>query len=153
MLRGKPSVLGIISGAVGGLVAITPASGFVGPVGALFIGAAAGIACFWGAVWLKTTLKYDDSLDAFGVHGIGGIVGALLTGVFAVEAIGGTPGLLEGNSGQVWTQFVGIMATVVWCAVATFIILKVIDVIIGLRVDQEAEVTGLDLSLHGESVH
>ncbi|VUX45288.1 Ammonia channel [Candidatus Defluviicoccus seviourii] len=153
MLRGKPSVLGIISGAVGGLVAITPASGFVGPVGALFIGAAAGIACFWGAVWLKTTLKYDDSLDAFGVHGIGGIVGALLTGVFAVEAIGGTPGLLEGNSGQVWTQFVGIMATVVWCAVATFIILKVIDAIIGLRVDQEAEVTGLDLSLHGESVH
>ncbi|MDS4012548.1 MAG: ammonia channel protein, partial [Defluviicoccus sp.] len=153
MLRGKPSVLGIISGAVGGLVAITPASGFVGPVGALFIGLAAGIACFWGAVWLKTTLKYDDSLDAFGVHGIGGIVGALLTGVFAVEAIGGTPGLLEGNSGQVWTQFVGIMATVVWCAVATFIILKVIDVIIGLRVDQEAEVTGLDLSLHGESVH
>ncbi len=153
MLRGKPSVLGIISGAVGGLVAITPASGFVGPVGALFIGAAAGIACFWGAVWLKTTLKYDDSLDAFGVHGIGGIVGALLTGVFAVEAIGGTPGLLEGNSGQVWTQFVGIMATVVWCAVATFIILKVIDVVIGLRVDQEAEVTGLDLSLHGESVH
>ena len=153
MLRGKPSVLGIISGAVGGLVAITPASGFVDPVGALFIGLAAGVACFWGAVWLKIALKYDDSLDAFGVHGVGGIVGALLTGVFAVEAIGGTPGLLEGNSGQVVTQFVGIVATLVWCAVATFIILKVIDVVIGLRVDQEAEVTGLDLSLHGETVH
>jgi|APTNR8051073442_1049403.scaffolds.fasta_scaffold04588_5 Amt family ammonium transporter len=152
MLKGKPSVLGIVSGAVGGLVAITPASGFVNPVGALIIGAIAGVACYWGAVGLKHALKYDDSLDAFGVHGVGGIVGALLTGVFAVEAIGGTPGLLEGNPGQVWTQFVGVVATIVWSAVMSFVILKIIDLIIGIRVDEESEVGGLDLALHGETV-
>ncbi|MFO1152651.1 MAG: ammonium transporter [Rhodospirillales bacterium] len=152
ILRGKPSVLGIISGAVGGLVAITPASGFVGPTGALFIGLAAGLCCYAGAVWLKHALKYDDSLDVFGVHGVGGIIGAILTGVFAEEAIGGTPGLLEGNPGQVWTQVEGIVVTIVWCAVASFIILKVIDLIIGLRVDVEDEVAGLDISLHGETV-
>mgnify|MGYP003626541872 CR=1 FL=1 len=152
MSRGKPSVLGIISGAIAGLVAITPASGFVAPAGALAIGIVAGIACYWGATWLKRTLGYDDSLDAFGVHGVGGIVGALLTGVFAAEAIGGTPGLLEGNPGQVWTQFVGIIATVVWCGVATFIILKIVQMLVGLRVDEETEVIGLDISLHGEVV-
>jgi Amt family ammonium transporter len=151
-LRGKPSVLGIVSGAVGGLVAITPASGFVDPVGALVIGACAGFACYAGAVWVKTAFKYDDSLDVFGVHGVGGIVGALLTGVFAVEAIGGTAGLLEGNPGQVWTQFIGILATVVWSAVVTFIILKIVDVVIGLRVDEEHEIGGLDINLHGETV-
>jgi Amt family ammonium transporter len=152
ILRGKPSVLGIISGAVGGLVAITPASGFVGPTGALFIGLAAGLCCYAGAVWLKHALKYDDSLDVFGVHGIGGIVGAILTGVFAEQAIGGTAGLIEGNPGQVWTQIEGILVTIVWCAVASFVILKIIDVIIGLRVDVEDEVAGLDISLHGETV-
>jgi Amt family ammonium transporter len=151
-LRGKPSVLGIISGAVGGLVAITPASGFVGPTGALFIGIASGLFCYAGAVWLKHALKYDDSLDVFGVHGVGGIVGAILTGVFAEAAIGGTAGLIEGNPGQVWTQIEGIVVTIVWCAVASFIILKVIDLIIGLRVDEESEVAGLDISLHGETV-
>ena len=153
MLRKKPSMLGILSGAIGGLVAITPASGFVDPSGALVIGIVAGVACYWGAVWLKTALRYDDSLDVFGVHGIGGIVGALLTGVFASEAIGGVPGLLEGNPGQVWTQFVGIVSTIVYCGVVSFILLKIIDLVIGLRVDQESEVTGLDLSLHGETVH
>lgn len=153
ILRKKPSVLGIVSGAVGGLVAITPASGFVGPMGALFIGLAAGAACYWGAVWLKHKLGYDDSLDVFGVHGIGGIVGAVLTGVFAVEAIGGTPGLLEGNPGQVWTQIYGILATVVYSAVGSFILLKIVDMIVGLRVDEESEVVGLDLSLHGETLH
>jgi Amt family ammonium transporter len=152
MLRGKPSVLGIVSGAVGGLVAITPASGFVDPTGALFIGVAAGVACYWGAVWLKNALGYDDSLDVFGVHGIGGMVGALLTGVFAVEAIGGTAGLIEGNPGQVWVQFLGIIATIVWSGVASFVILKAIDLVIGLRVEPEAEVAGLDLTLHGETV-
>ena len=152
ILRGKPSVLGVISGAVAGLVAITPASGFVGPTGALFIGLAAGICCYGGAVWLKHAMKYDDSLDVFGVHGVGGIVGAILTGVFAEEAIGGTGGLIEGNPGQVWTQIQGILVTIVWCAVASFIILKIIDVIIGLRVDTEEEVAGLDISLHGETV-
>lgn len=148
----KPSVLGIASGAVAGLVAITPAAGFVDPMGALFIGIAAGIVCFWAATWLKRVLGYDDSLDVFAVHGVGGIIGALLTGVFAVEAIGGTPGLLEGNLGQVWTQAYGIFATVIYCAVATFILLKVIDLVIGLRVKEEDEREGLDIRLHGESV-
>ena len=152
LVRGKPSVLGIISGAVGGLVAITPASGYVDPLGALVIGIAGGAACYWGAAKLKVMLGYDDSLDAFGVHGIGGIVGALLTGVFAVEAIGGAPGLLEGNAGQVWTQFVGILATVIWSAVATFVILKIVQMIVGLRVDDEQEIEGLDINLHGEIV-
>jgi len=148
----KPSVLGIASGAVAGLVAITPASGYVDPMGALFIGLAAGVVCFWAATWLKRKLGYDDSLDVFAVHGIGGIVGALLTGVFAVEAIGGTPGLLEGNPGQVWVQAYGIGATIVYCAVVSFILLKVIDLVIGLRVKEEDERAGLDIQLHGESV-
>lgn len=153
IFRGKPSVLGIISGAVGGLVAITPAAGFVTPTGALIIGLLAGVACFWGAVWLKHKLGYDDSLDAFGVHGIGGLVGAVLTGVFAAEAIGGKTGLLEGNAGQVVTQVYGVVATVLWCAVATFIILKVLDMIMGIRVSPEQETEGLDLAEHGETIH
>jgi Amt family ammonium transporter len=152
MLRGKPSVLGIISGAVGGLVAITPAAGFVTPVGALCIGIASGIACYWGATWLKHKMGYDDALDVFGIHGIGGIVGAVLTGVFASKAIGGTAGLLEGNPGQVLTQLWGIAATIIWCAVASFVLLKIIDMIVGLRVDEETERDGLDLSLHGETI-
>ncbi|OFX12531.1 MAG: ammonia channel protein [Alphaproteobacteria bacterium RIFOXYD12_FULL_60_8] len=153
MLRKKPSALGAISGAVAGLVAITPASGFVGVGGALVIGAVAGVFCFWGATGLKHALKYDDSLDAFGVHGIGGIIGAVLTGVFAVEGIGGVPGLLEGNSGQVLTQLYGIGATLVWSAVASFILLKVIDLVMGLRVTPDEETEGLDVVLHGESIH
>ena len=151
-LRGKASVLGIISGAVAGLVAITPASGYVGPMGALAIGIAAGIVCYWAATSLKQKLGYDDSLDCFGIHGVGGIVGALLTGVFAVKAIGGTAGVLEGNIVQLWIQFQGIIATIVWCAVATAVILKIIDLTIGLRVDEDDEREGLDLALHGESV-
>ncbi len=153
VIRGKPSVLGIVSGAVAGLVAITPASGYVDPMGALIIGLVAGVVCFWGATSLKRMLGYDDSLDAFGVHGIGGIVGAILTGVFAVEAIGGTPGLIEGNGGQVMTQLWGIGATIVWSALATFVILKIVDAIIGLRVSEEHEIEGLDINLHGEVVH
>ncbi len=151
-LKGKPSMLGIVSGAVGGLVAITPASGFVGPGGALAIGIAAGVFCYWGAVWLKHALGYDDSLDVFGVHGVGGIVGAILTGVFAREAIGGTAGLIDGNPAQVWIQIQGIIATIVYSAVGSFIILKLIDLVIGLRVEEEAEIGGLDLALHGETV-
>ena len=151
-LRGKPSVLGIISGAIGGLVAVTPAAGFVDPMGALFIGIGSGAACYWGATWLKRKAGYDDALDVFGIHGIGGIVGALLTGVFANKAIGGTAGLLEGNAGQVVTQAWGIIATVIWCAIATAIILKVIDLSIGIRVDEETERDGLDLGLHGEAI-
>jgi len=152
ILRGKPSVLGIISGAIAGLVAITPASGYVDPRGALVIGLVAGIACYWGATGLKRMFGYDDSLDVFGVHGVGGIVGAVLTGVFAVEAIGGTPGLIEGNPGQVLTQLWGIAATILYCAAATFVILKAIDLTIGLRVSAEDERDGLDLALHGEVV-
>jgi len=151
--RGKPSILGIISGAVAGLVAITPASGYVDPVGALVIGVASGIVCYWAVVSIKPMLGYDDSLDAFGVHGVGGIVGAVLTGVFAVEAIGGTPGLLEGNAGQVFTQIYGIIATIVWSAVASFVILWVIKMTIGLRVSEDVESEGLDINLHGEVVH
>ena len=153
--RGKPSVLGIISGAVAGLVAITPASGFVNPTGALAIGLIAGLICFWGATGLKHAMGYDDSLDAFGVHGLGGFAGAILTGVFAVEAIGGEgkKGLIDGNGGQVLTQLWGCLVCIAWCAVATFVILKIVDVVIGLRVTTEEEVEGLDINLHGETVH
>ncbi|MCR6629499.1 MAG: ammonium transporter [Magnetospirillum sp.] len=153
LLRKKPSVLGVISGAVAGLVAITPAAGFVGPKGALIIGLVAGVVCYWGATGLKHALKYDDSLDAFGVHGIGGIIGAVLTGVFAVEGIGGTAGLLEGNAGQVLTQVYAVLITVAYTAIVTFILLKIVDVILGLRVSAEEEREGLDLALHGETVH
>tara|TARA_R110000787_G_scaffold31721_8_gene84058 strand:- start:21 stop:1337 length:1317 start_codon:yes stop_codon:yes gene_type:complete len=152
MMRGKPSVLGIISGAIGGLVAITPAAGFVNPTGALFIGLISGAGCYWGATWLKKTCGYDDALDVFGIHGVGGIIGAVLTGVFASKAIGGTAGLLEGNAGQVLTQLWGIGATIVYCAIATAIILKIVDLVIGLRVPEETERDGLDLGLHGETV-
>jgi ammonium transporter, Amt family len=152
ILRGKPSVLGIISGAVAGLVAITPASGFVAGGGALAIGVLAGIACYWGSTWLKRRGGWDDSLDAFGVHGVGGTVGALLTGIFAVKAVGGTSGLLEGNPGQLLLQIEGVAITWVWTGVLTFIILKVIDMAIGLRVSAEDETEGLDLSQHGESI-
>jgi Amt family ammonium transporter len=154
MARGKPSVLGIISGAVAGLVAITPASGWVDPTGALAIGIAAGIICAWAVMWLKGKLGYDDSLDAFGVHGIGGFVGAILTGVFAVSAVGGEghSGLIEGNAAQVYTQLIGTLATIIWSGVASYIILKVVDVIVGLRVSTEVEVEGLDINLHGEVV-
>ena len=128
------------------------AAGFVTPSGALVIGLAAGGMCYWGANALKRACGYDDSLDVFDIHGVGGIVDALLTGVFAAKAIGGTPGLLEGNAMQVVTQAYGIGATIVYCAVASAVILKVIDLSIGLRVSPEAERDGLDISLHGETV-
>jgi len=152
IIHKKPSILGIISGAVAGLVAITPASGYVDPMGALWIGVGAGIGCFFMSTTVKRALGYDDSLDVFGIHAVGGIIGALLTGVFAVEAIGGTPGLLEGNAGQVLTQLWGIVATIVWCAVASFVILIVTNIIVGVRVSQAVEVEGLDINLHGEVV-
>ena len=145
IFKGKPSVLGIASGAVAGLVAVTPASGFVGVVGALVIGIAAGVICFWSASWLKSKMGYDDSLDAFGVHGIGGIIGALLTGVFAVKDIGGA-------DGSVILQAKGVLTTLVYSGVVTFVLLKIIDVVMGLRVTEEEEREGLDVSLHGEHV-
>jgi len=143
--RGKPSVLGIASGAVAGLVAITPASGFVGPTPAVVIGIAAGALCFIAATSLKHVLGYDDSLDAFGVHGIGGIIGALLTGVFASKEI-------SGLDASVLAQLEGVAVTVVYGFAASFVILLVIDKTIGLRVTEEQEREGLDISLHGESI-
>jgi len=152
--RGKPSVLGIVSGAVAGLVAITPASGWVDPTGALVIGIAAGVICFWAVTSLKSMMGYDDALDAFGVHAVGGFVGAILTGVFAVSAVGGMghSGLVDGNPGQVVTQLIGTVATIVWSGVISFVILKVVDATVGLRVSKEIEVEGLDINLHGEVV-
>ncbi|HOT50964.1 MAG TPA: ammonium transporter, partial [Candidatus Hydrogenedentes bacterium] len=147
--HGKPSALGAATGAVAGLVAITPASGFVGPMGALCIGAAAGGICFWSATSLKRMCGYDDSLDAFGVHGVGGTVGAILTGVFASSALGGVKADLN-IVHQVGMQLLGSAITVVYCGVLTLIILKVIDAAVGLRASLEDEVTGLDLTQHGE---
>src|SRR5713226_2347114 len=145
IVKGKPSVLGIASGAVAGLVAITPASGFVGPTPAVIIGIVAGVVCFLAATSLKSALGYDDSLDAFGVHCIGGIIGALLTGVFASKEI-------SGADGSVITQLWGVGTTLIYGFVMSFIILKVIDMTIGLRVTEEQEREGLDISLHGERV-
>src|SRR5262245_50636653 len=153
--KGKPSVLGIASGAVAGLVAVTPASGFVLPSGALIIGVAAGVLCFFASTSLKNAMGYDDSLDAFGVHAIGGIVGALLTGVFATMAVTGATdpvGWIDGHAGQVITQIKGIVATIVYDAVVSLVILKAIDWTIGLRVSEDIEREGLDLGLHGEVV-
>jgi len=150
--RRKPTVIGICSGAVAGLVAITPASGFVGPIGSLVIGVAAGVLCYIGAVWVKGIFGYDDALDAFGVHAIGGAAGAILTGVFAINEYGGTPGLIEGNPGQVLNQLYGVVAVIVYDVIVSLIILKVVDAVIGLRVDEEVERDGLDLALHGEMV-
>ncbi|MCH7921811.1 MAG: ammonium transporter, partial [Nitrospinae bacterium] len=149
--HGKPTALGIVTGAVGGLVAITPASGFVGPIGALVIGAAAGVLCFLASTTLKSKMGYDDSLDVFGVHAIGGIVGALLTGVFVSSSFGGA-GFSEGMTmgGQVGIQVLGVAATIVYCGIVSYGILKVLDAVVGLRVDEEEETLGLDLSLHDE---
>ncbi|AJE13940.1 MULTISPECIES: ammonium transporter [Stutzerimonas] len=149
MTHGKPSALGIASGVVAGLVAITPAAGTAGPMGALVIGLASGVICFFCATSLKRKLGYDDSLDAFGVHGVGGIVGAILTGAFAAPALGGF-GEVENIGLQLWIQFKGVLFTVVYTAIVTFVILKVIDVVMGLRVNEEQESVGLDLSLHNE---
>jgi Amt family ammonium transporter len=150
--RKKPTVIGVCSGAVAGLVAITPASGFVGPAGALVIGFTAGVVCYCGAVFVKQMFGYDDALDAFGVHAIGGATGAILTGVFAISEYGGAPGLIEGNAGQVLNQIEGVLIVVVYDVVVSLILLKIIDVVVGLRVDAEIEQDGLDLALHGETV-
>jgi len=157
--KGKPSVLGAISGAVAGLVAVTPASGFVTPGAALVIGLVAGVVCFWAATSLKHMLGYDDSLDAFGVHGVGGIVGALLTGVFAYQPFSATKfdpktnaplGGFIGGFAQFEAQVVAVLATLLWSGVVTFIILKLVDLVIGLKVTAEEEREGLDVVLHGE---
>jgi len=160
--KGKPSMLGGASGCVAGLVAITPAAGFVGPMGALAIGAAAGLVCLWGVTGLKKMLGSDDSLDVFGVHGVGGILGALLTGIFADPALGGT-GVWDyvanavtpdySISSQLWIQAQGVITTVIWSGVVSFIAFKLIDMVIGLRVKEDEEREGLDISSHGESAY
>jgi len=148
---GKPSVLGVVTGMVGGLGTITPASGFVGPLGALAIGGAAGIACFFATNYMKRSLKVDDSLDCFPVHGVGGAIGTTLTGVFAASYFGGV-GYPEGGTmgGQVLVQLTGVLAAAVWSGVVTWILLKLTDVAVGLRVSAEEETEGLDTVLHNE---
>ena len=156
--RGKPSVLGIISGAVAGLGTITPASGFVLPWQAVIIGVFAGSLCFWACTWLKLRLGYDDSLDVFGVHGVGGATGTLLTGVFAVAAVSasadaaGYSGLIEGNARQVLVQFYAVVAVIVWSGAVSFVLLKVIQFLVPLRVNQQSEIEGLDVTQHGEAL-
>jgi Amt family ammonium transporter len=156
--RGKPSVLGLISGAVAGLGAITPASGYVLPWHGALIGALAGAICYFASTALKKRIGYDDSLDVFGVHGVGGALGTLLAGVFATAAVSasaaspGVAGLLEGNAAQLGAQAIGVVVTVVWCAVGTWIALRVVDAVVGLRVSPEQEREGLDVALHGEAM-
>ncbi|WP_417493798.1 ammonium transporter [Maricaulis sp.] len=150
--RGKASVLGAASGAIAGLVAITPAAGFVPAWAAFIIGAAGAAGAYWGVTGLKRWGKWDDTLDAFGLHGVGGLVGAVLTGVFASEAIGGAPGAIEGNLMQVFTQSWGALAAALYCGAVTWVILFILSKFMTLRVSEEDEVTGLDTTLHGESV-
>ena len=154
IIQGKPSVLGMLSGAVAGLVAITPAAGYVAPDGGLYIGLIAGAVCYFSSVWLKKALGYDDSLDAFGVHGVGGAAGAFLTGVFALKSINSAgSGMIDGNPGQLLVQLQGIAYTGGYCLIMTLIILFVLKFTIGLRVTKEEELEGLDLTQHGESLH
>ncbi len=148
----KPSVLGLVSGAVSGLVAVTPAAGYVTPGSAIGIGIVAGFTCCWACAWLKYSLRYDDALDVFGIHGIGGIVGALLTGVFAMQAVGGANGAIEGNYFQVWVQFEGILAVTIWSGFASVVILFAMKLFMPLRVSEREEAEGLDSSQHGEAI-
>jgi len=155
--RGKPSVLGILTGSIAGLGTITPAAGYIEPWAALVIGVAAGAVCYWASVVLKTKLGYDDSLDVFGVHGVGGILGTILAGVFATKIINdvakGQPvGLVDGNGGQVLTQIYGVLVVGIFCAVATWVVLKIVDAMVGLRVTKDEETEGLDTALHSERV-
>jgi Amt family ammonium transporter len=154
--KGKPSVLGTITGAIAGLVVITPASGYVDPSGALIIGLLGGAVCFLSAMTVKEHFKLDDSLDCFGVHGVGGMLGAVMTGVFAKASISGVAeqaGAIDGHPMQILTQLEGIGATIAWCAVATWVILFIVDHTIGLRVSEEVEREGLDHALHGERLY
>lgn len=156
VIHKKPTLLGLATGAVAGLVAITPAAGFVDPTGAFFIGLASGVICFFASTTMKRALGYDDALDVFGVHAIGGIVGAVLTGVFATAAITGADvpvGAIDGNWAQVGVQIKGIIATIIYCAIGTFVLLMITRLFFGLRVSPQEEVEGLDISLHGEAIH
>lgn len=150
ILKGKPTTLGVASGAVAGLVAITPAAGFVGPVSAVILGAIAGVICYLACL-AKSKFGYDDSLDVVGIHGVGGAWGALATGLFASEAVGGTNGLFFGNPGQLWIQIEAVLATIIYSFVVSVIILFVVKAITGLRITEEEEVVGADTSVHGEA--
>ena len=151
-MTNKPSVLGLISGAVAGLVAVTPAAGYVSPAGAVTIGMIAGVTCCWACAWLKYSLGYDDSLDVFGIHGVGGLLGAVLTGVFALEEIGNASGVVDGNFWQLWVQIEGVVVVGAWSAIGTAAILYVLKLLFGLRVTVEEESEGLDYSQHGEAI-
>src|SRR6202034_716136 len=151
-IQRKPSVLGMISGAVAGLGTITPASGFVAPWHGVIIGVIAGLVCYWACTWLKRRFRYDDSLDVFGVHGIGGLTGILLAGVFATASIGGTSGLIEGNPRQLLIQLYGVAVTLAWSGGVTFVLLKLVSVFVPLRVSRGQEMEGLDISQHGEAL-
>ncbi len=154
--KGKASMLGAASGAVAGLVTITPAAGFVGPMGSIVMGLMAGPLCLWGVSGLKRLLKVDDTCDVFGVHGVGGILGAILTGVFASQSLGGTGGLTPDTfamGAQVWVQFKSVIVTMVWCGVVSFVCFKIADILVGLRVAEDAEREGLDITSHGESAY
>jgi Amt family ammonium transporter len=150
--RRKPSVLGMISGAVAGLGTITPASGYVAPWHGIVIGIIAGALCFWACTTLKQRLRYDDSLDVFGVHGVGGLTGTMLAGVFATESIGGTAGWIEGNPQQLVTQLYGVAVTLAWSGVATFVLLKLVGLFTPLRTTVQQELEGLDITQHGEAL-
>ncbi|MCB1453227.1 MAG: ammonium transporter, partial [Rhizobiaceae bacterium] len=150
LTRGKASMLGAASGIIAGLVAVTPACGSIGPVGAIVLGAIASVVCYFFVAVVKIKMGYDDSLDVFGIHGIGGIVGALGTGIFTAPALGGTGAEDFSIASQLWIQFVAVLVTIVWCGVLSAVIFKVVDLIVGLRPTQEEEATGLDLASHGE---
>jgi len=151
-IQRKPSVLGMISGAVAGLGTITPASGFVAPWHGILIGIVAGMVCFWACTWLKRRFNYDDSLDVFGVHGVGGMTGILLTGVFATASIGEASGLLEGNPHLVLTQLYGVAVTLGWSVVVTYVLLKLVGLFVPIRLSMQQELEGLDISQHGEAL-
>jgi len=153
MFKGKPSMLGGASGAVAGLVAITPACGSVGPMGSIVLGLLAGFVCLWGVTGLKRILGADDSLDVFGVHGVGGIMGAILTGVFTAPSLGGTGGEDFSIASQVWIQTEGVLITIAWSAIVAFIAYKLVDMIVGLRVPEDEEREGLDITSHGETAY
>jgi Amt family ammonium transporter len=153
MLRGKPSMLGIASGVVAGLVAITPAAGLIGTMGAIVLGLVAGVVCLWGVTGLKKAIGYDDSLDVFGIHGIGGIIGAIGTGIFVSPALGGVGVDDYSMAGQVLTQAKGVIITIVWSGVVSLVAFKLIDMTMGLRVSEEQEREGLDTASHGERAY
>ncbi|HEY9381025.1 MAG TPA: ammonia channel protein, partial [Burkholderiales bacterium] len=153
LLKGKASMLGAASGAVAGLVAITPAAGFVGPMGAIILGLLAGVLCLWGVNGLKRMLRADDAFDVFGVHGVGGILGALLTGVFAAPGLGGTQGADYVIASQLLIQAKSVLITIAWSGTVALIAYKLVDMLIGLRVSEEEEREGLDINSHGESAY